>query len=67
MTRREKALAVVGRLREGGHESYFAGGSVRDMLLGKEPDDFDIATSARPEEIQKVFPRTLEVGAQFGV
>jgi poly(A) polymerase len=67
MTRREKALAVVGRLREGGHESYFAGGSVRDMLLGKEPDDYDIATSATPGEIQKLFPRTLEVGAQFGV
>jgi len=67
MTRREKAVVVVRRLRDAGHESYFAVGSVRDMLLGKEPDDFDIATSARPEEIQKLFPRTLEVGAQFGV
>jgi len=67
MTRREKAIVIVQRLRDAGHESYFAGGSVRDMLLGKDPDDYDIATSARPEDIQKIFPRTLEVGAQFGV
>jgi poly(A) polymerase len=67
MTRREKALAIVRRLREAGHEAYFAGGSVRDMVLGKEPDDYDIATGAHPDEIQKLFPRTLEVGAQFGV
>jgi poly(A) polymerase len=67
VTHREKAVAVVERLQEAGHEAYFAGGSVRDMLLGKDPDDYDIATAARPEEIQKIFPRTLEVGAQFGV
>jgi poly(A) polymerase len=67
VTRREKAIAIVQRLREAGHEAYFAGGSVRDMLLGQPPDDYDIATAAHPEEIQKIFPRTLEVGAQFGV
>lgn len=67
MTRREKAVTVVERLRASGHEAYFAGGSVRDALLGKTPQDYDIATAARPEEIQKIFSRTVEVGAQFGV
>ncbi len=67
MTRREKAVAIVERLREAGHEAYFAGGSVRDMLLSKPPEDYDIATDARPEAIQKLFPRTVEVGSQFGV
>ena len=67
MTRREKAAAIVERLRQAGHEAYFAGGSVRDMLLGKPPEDYDIATAARPEAIQKIFPRTVEVGTQFGV
>ena len=67
MTRREKAIAIVRRLAEAGHEAYFAGGSVRDMLLGKAPEDYDIATAALPEEIQKIFPRTVRVGAEFGV
>jgi len=67
VTRREKAVAVIERLKQAGYEAYFAGGSVRDMLLGRDPDDYDIATAARPEDIQKIFSRTLEVGAQFGV
>lgn len=67
MTRREKAVAIVRRLREAGHEAYFAGGSVRDMLLGKPPEDYDIATAARPEDIQKIFSKTVAVGAEFGV
>jgi poly(A) polymerase len=67
VTRREKAAAIVDRLRQAGHEAYFAGGSVRDMLLGKPPEDYDIATDARPEAIQTIFPRTVEVGTQFGV
>jgi len=67
VTRREKAVAVVERLRAAGHEAYFAGGSVRDALLGKTPQDYDIATAARPDDIRKIFPRTVEVGAQFGV
>jgi poly(A) polymerase len=61
------ATRLVGRLREAGHEAYFAGGCVRDMLLGREAKDFDIATSARPDQIQELFPRTLAVGAAFGV
>jgi tRNA nucleotidyltransferase/poly(A) polymerase len=61
------ATRLVERLRAAGHEALFAGGCVRDHLLGKEAHDIDIATSARPEEIQKLFPRTVAVGAQFGV
>lgn len=61
------ATRLVRTLREAGHEALFAGGCVRDMLLGKEAHDIDIATSARPEEVQKLFPRTVAVGAHFGV
>ena len=61
------ARGLVDRLRAAGHVAYFAGGCVRDLLLGKTPKDFDIATSARPEEVQKLFPRTYAVGAHFGV
>jgi len=61
------ATQLVERLRAGGHEAFFAGGCVRDMLLGKAAHDIDIATSAKPEEIQRLFPRTVAVGAQFGV
>lgn len=61
------ATSVVQKLRAFGHEAYFAGGCVRDMLLGSEPHDIDIATSALPQEVEKLFPRTVAVGAQFGV
>ena len=61
------ATRLVERLRAAGHEAFFAGGCVRDMLLGREAHDIDIATSARPEEVQKLFPRTVAVGAAFGV
>jgi poly(A) polymerase len=54
-------------LRENGYESYFAGGCVRDMLLNKTPQDYDITTNAKPNEIAKIFPQTIPVGAQFGV
>ena len=67
MTRREKAISIVKRLREEGHEAYLAGGCVRDVLLGKPPQDYDIATSAKPDAVKKIFPKTIEVGAQFGV
>lgn len=63
----DTAKRLVERLRAAGHEAFFAGGCVRDMLLGKEAHDIDIATSAKPEEVQKLFPRTVAVGAQFGV
>lgn len=61
------ARKIVSRLRHAGHEAYYAGGCVRDQLLGKEAHDIDIATSARPEEVQALFSRTVAVGAQFGV
>ena len=61
------ATAIVRRLRENGHIAYFAGGCVRDTLRGVEPHDFDIATSATPEEVQRLFPKTVPVGAAFGV
>ncbi len=61
------ALEVVEVLRGAGHQAYFAGGCVRDLLLGVEPKDFDVATSARPEQVQALFRRTEAVGAHFGV
>jgi len=64
---KKTAKAVVQRLRDAGFVAYFAGGSVRDMLRGVEAHDVDIATSARPEEVQALFPKTVSVGAHFGV
>jgi tRNA nucleotidyltransferase/poly(A) polymerase len=64
---REDALAVLKRLRESGHEAYFAGGCVRDQLLGLEPKDWDIATDAPPDRVRSLFSRTQAVGAAFGV
>ena len=61
------ALTVVQTLRNAGHEAYFAGGCVRDLLLGSNPKDFDVATSATPEQVEALFPRTQAVGAHFGV
>ena len=61
------ALRIVARLRELGHPAYFAGGCVRDLLLGVTPKDFDVATSATPERVMAAFPRTEAVGAHFGV
>lgn len=62
-----KAREICSRLRERGHVAYFAGGCVRDLVRGATPKDFDIATDARPEKVQEIFPRTFAVGAQFGV
>ena len=64
---REAATGVVRLLRQNGHEAFFAGGCVRDLLIGKSPHDYDVATSATPEQICSLFPRTIPVGAQFGV
>jgi tRNA nucleotidyltransferase/poly(A) polymerase len=61
------ALEVVTRLREAGFSALWAGGCVRDLLLGSDPHDYDVATDARPAEVQKLFKRTIAVGAQFGV
>jgi poly(A) polymerase len=61
------ALGVVERLRAAGYEAYLAGGCVRDLLLGREPKDFDVATSATPGVVLGMFERTFAVGAHFGV
>jgi len=61
------ATSIVRRLHDAGHVAYFAGGCVRDMLREADAKDYDIATSARPEEVQRLFPRTVAVGAHFGV
>ena len=63
----EQARTIVQTLRRHGHTAYFAGGCVRDRLLGVQAKDFDIATDARTAEIWKIFPQTIPVGAQFGV
>jgi poly(A) polymerase len=61
------ALAIASRLRDAGHQAFFAGGCVRDLLLGLEPKDYDVATSAAPDQILALFPKTVTVGAHFGV
>jgi len=64
---KDTATSIVRRLREAGHIAYFNGGCVRDMVRSVEPHDFDIATSATPEQVQGLFTKTVQVGAAFGV
>src|SRR2546421_5776650 len=64
---REIALGIVKRLQEAGFAAFWVGGCVRDFLLGRQPIDYDVATSALPEQIEKLFPRTIPVGRKFGV
>jgi Poly A polymerase head domain. len=61
-----QALPVLERLEDAGFEAYFVGGSVRDYLLNRPIDDVDIATSALPEEVKKIFPKTVDVGIEHG-
>jgi poly(A) polymerase len=61
------ATAIVQTLRRKGFQAYFVGGCVRDLLLGREPKDYDVATDATPEQVMEIFPETYAVGAQFGV
>ena len=61
------ALQVIGTLRRAGHQAYLVGGCVRDFLLGRKPEDYDVATDARPDRIMDLFPRSGRVGAHFGV
>ncbi len=62
-----RATAIVRRLQAAGFRAFWVGGCVRDKLLGREPGDYDISTSALPEETEKLFPRTVAVGRKFGV
>ena len=64
---RQDAVAVLRRLRDAGHVAYFAGGCVRDQLLGLVPKDYDVATDAPPQRVRQLFTRTDAVGAAFGV
>jgi poly(A) polymerase len=67
MNARELAEHVCRTLRAAGHQAYLVGGCVRDILLGREPADYDVATDATPNRVQELFPRSLAVGARFGV
>jgi len=64
---KQHAVEIVSKLREHGHLAYFAGGCVRDLLLSREPADYDVATDATPRQVMQIFPQTLAVGEQFGV
>jgi poly(A) polymerase len=63
----KQATRIVQTLRDRGHSAYLAGGCVRDLILGREAADYDVATSATPQEVMRLFPQTYAVGAQFGV
>ncbi|HEY2909401.1 MAG TPA: CCA tRNA nucleotidyltransferase [Gemmataceae bacterium] len=67
MSEREFAIEVVRTLQQAGYRALWAGGCVRDELLGLTPHDFDVATDARPEQVMKLFRRSVAVGAAFGV
>jgi len=67
VTQRQLAEQIVRGLREAGHEALLAGGCVRDLLLGRPAKDYDVATSARPEEVLGLYPKALTVGVSFGV
>lgn len=61
------AISIVRTLRERGHQAYLVGGCVRDLLLAREPADYDVATDAIPDQVMRIFPDTYAVGVQFGV
>src|SRR5580692_5017327 len=61
------AKAIVARLQKAGFSAFWVGGCVRDFLLGREPQDIDIATDAKPDQVEKLFKRTVAVGKKFGV
>lgn len=65
--RRHEAIEVVRGLRKAGFEAYLVGGCVRDLVMEQEPKDYDVSTSATPEQILAIYPEGLRVGAQFGV
>lgn len=67
MNKYQTAVNIVKKIESKGYVAYFAGGCVRDMLMKKTPNDYDIATSAKPDEIEKVFDNTKPIGKQFGV
>lgn len=62
-----RALTIVKKLRESGFAAYFVGGAARDIVMGCQPKDYDIATSAKPEDVEKLFKKTIGIGKKFGV
>src|SRR6201997_3010556 len=67
LSSKQFATSIVATLRERGHQAYLCGGCVRDLLLGREPADYDVTTDATPVQVMRIFPETYAVGAQFGV
>jgi poly(A) polymerase len=67
LSSKQHATEIVRTLRDRGYQAYFAGGCVRDLLLGREPADYDVATDAAPRQVMQIFPETFAVGEQFGV
>src|SRR5712691_787151 len=67
MNPKELAEKICGVLRDAGHQAYLVGGCVRDLVLGREPADYDVGTDALPERVQQLFPDSIAVGARFGV
>jgi len=63
----DTSIRIIQLLKDAGHEAYWAGGCVRDTLLGKEPKDYDIVTSAKPDEIEDLLEKTIPIGKEFGV
>jgi len=61
------SIEIVKKLRQSGFQAYLVGGCVRDLVLGREPKDYDVATNATPEQVMRIFPETYAVGAEFGV
>ncbi|HKC71013.1 MAG TPA: hypothetical protein VKB60_05275, partial [Terriglobales bacterium] len=64
---RAAAIEIVRTLRQAGHQAYLAGGCVRDLVLGREPADYDVVTDATPDQVMRTFAQSYAVGAQFGV
>ena len=64
---KQSAIAIINTLREHGHQAYLVGGCVRDLVMKREPADYDVATDATPDQVMSIFPQSYAVGAQFGV
>ena len=64
---KEFATSIIQTLRQRGFQAFLAGGCVRDLLLRREPKDYDVATNATPQQVMQIIPETYAVGAQFGV
>src|SRR5713226_3622619 len=67
MAPRELADSICRVLHDAGHQAYLVGGCVRDLLLGHEPDDYDVSTDATPDRVLELFPGSITVGAKYGV